>query len=35
MVQPAEEGFDYVTLADPEGKPFEVLTEVVAQRPPR
>ncbi len=31
MVQPAREGFDYVTLADPDGNPFEVLTEVIAR----
>jgi catechol 2,3-dioxygenase-like lactoylglutathione lyase family enzyme len=30
MVQPAREGFDYVTLADPDGNPFDVLTEVIA-----
>ena len=29
MVQPAREGFDYVTLADPDGNPFDVLTEVI------
>jgi catechol 2,3-dioxygenase-like lactoylglutathione lyase family enzyme len=25
MVQPAKEGFDYVTLADPDGNPFDVV----------
>ncbi len=25
MVQPAREGFDYVTLADPDGNPFDVI----------
>jgi catechol 2,3-dioxygenase-like lactoylglutathione lyase family enzyme len=25
MVQPARAGFDYVTLADPEGNPFDVV----------
>ena len=25
MVQPAEEGKDYVTLADPDGNPFDVI----------
>lgn len=32
MVQPAREGFDYVTLADPDGNPFDVLTEVIGRR---
>jgi len=31
MVQPAREGLDYVTLADPDGNPFDVLTEVIAR----
>ena len=25
MVQPAREGFDYVTLADPDGNPFDIV----------
>jgi hypothetical protein len=25
MRQPAQEGFDYVTLADPDGNPFDVV----------
>jgi len=33
MVQPAREGFDYVTLADPDGNPFDVLTEVIHRGP--
>jgi predicted enzyme related to lactoylglutathione lyase len=32
IVQPAQEGFDYVTLTDPDGNPFDVLTEVIARR---
>ena len=32
MVQPAREGFDYVTLADPDGNPFDVLSEVRVRR---
>jgi len=25
MRQPAREGFDYVTLADPDGNPFDIV----------
>ncbi len=35
MVQPAREGFDYVTLADPDGNPFDVLTEVITRDAPK
>jgi catechol 2,3-dioxygenase-like lactoylglutathione lyase family enzyme len=34
LVQPAREGFDYVTLADPDGNPFDVLTEAVSRGEP-
>jgi catechol 2,3-dioxygenase-like lactoylglutathione lyase family enzyme len=33
MLLPAREGFDYVTLADPDGNPFDVLTEVINREP--
>lgn len=35
VIQPAREGFDYVTLADPDGNPFDVLTEVIPRSSPK